>query len=61
LLRLAGDRTHGNAGGLTSHLAENEGLGAPATAGMGTKVAKKWDRKLRNRAAKKDACRAAAM
>jgi hypothetical protein len=27
---------------------------------MGKKVAKKWDRKLRNRAAKKDARRAAA-
>jgi hypothetical protein len=47
LLRLTSDRTHGNAGGLTSHLAENEGMGTQATAGMSKKVAKKWERKLK--------------
>ena len=31
---------HGNAGGLTSHLAKNKGLGTPATAVMSTKFLK---------------------
>ena len=51
---------HGNAGGLTSHLTKNKGLGTPATAVMSTKLAIKWDRKLKNTVSRKDMRRATA-
>jgi hypothetical protein len=34
---------HSNVGGLSSYLNESEGLGTPATVGMGNKTATKWD------------------
>ena len=45
---------HGNAGGLMSHLAENKGMGTQVTTGMSNKVARKWDRKLKNGVSRKD-------
>ena len=54
---LPNNRVHGNAGGLTSHLTKQKELGTPATVGIGTKLTKKWDLKLRNWAQTKEVYR----
>ena len=56
-----GHGIHGNAGRMMSHDAKKKGLATQATAGMGDKMAKKWDLKLTNRTQNKEVRRMAAL